>query len=171
VSITGVGMVMPDLDSGVQPTAGPLSITVIGEEIHVAKLPRARLGASGVAVELGNYPGDEVKLADLGGALGKLAAGDKTVTITLVVAHATPAEKLVPIVAAASTVAPIYLAANASGAPEGWDLPGTVPIALEAGGGKDALTITPEMTVQSLANELAKRAARGLKKTGLATKK
>jgi len=187
VTVTGVGMVLPDLDGGVQPTAGPLSITLIGDALHVAKLPRAHLGAGGVTVELGNYPGDEVKLADLGGALTKLANGDKTVSITLVIAHATPAEKLIPIIAAASTVAPIYLAANAPGSPEGWDLPGTIPVALEAGGpgrssqgrpaeraGKaddDTIAIKPEMTVQNLATELAKRAKAGQKKASLAAKK
>jgi hypothetical protein len=170
VSVTGVGMVLADLDSGIQPTAGPLAITLIGGEIHVAKLPRARLGAGGVAVDLGNYPGDAVKLVDLGGVLGKLAAGDKTASIALVVPFATPAEKLVPIVAAASTVAPVYLAVNAPGAPLGWDLPGTVPVALEAGG-KNALAVTPEMTVQNLATELGKRARSGQKKLGLAAKK
>jgi hypothetical protein len=163
VTITGAGIVMPDVDDGVSPTAGPLAITVMGDGVHVAKLPRARLGASGVAVDLGNYPGDVVKPADLAAALGKLANGDTTMTITLLAPVATPAQALVPIVAAAAKVAPIYLAVNAHAAPEGWDLPATIPVALVAEGG-DKLALTGEMSVQQLATELAKRAKSGTRK-------
>jgi hypothetical protein len=163
VSITGAGITLPDIDDGVSPTAGPLAITVMGDGLHVAKLPRARLGASGVAVDLGDYPGEVVTPADLATVLGKLAAGDKTVSIAILASVATPAQELVPVVQAASKVAPIYLAVNAPGSPEGWDLPGTIPISLVASGG-DALKITGEMSAQNLATELAKRAKAGVKK-------
>jgi hypothetical protein len=168
VSITGTGIVLPDVEVPVNPTAGPIALTLLAEGIHVAKLPRAHLGASGVLVDLGNYPGDDVKLADLGKVLTKLIAGDKTQTIAILAPLAMPADSLVSIVAAASKVAPVYLAANAPGAPEGWELPGTIPVALETGG-KSSFTITPEMTIQSVATELAKRGASGAKKVSLAT--
>ena len=168
VSITGNGLVLPDVDANVQSSAGPISITLIGGGMQVAKLPRARLGASGVAIDLGNYPGDPVKLAELGPALQKLANGDKTVTITLLAAIATPADSLRPIVEEASKVAPVYLAVNAPDAPEGWNLPGTIPVALTIG--KDVV-VTKEMSTQNLATELAKRAAAGQKQAGLAAKK
>ncbi|HET9993756.1 MAG TPA: hypothetical protein VFQ65_34700 [Kofleriaceae bacterium] len=163
VTVTGAGIVMPDVEEGVSPTAGPLAITVMGDGLHVAKLPRARLGASGVAIDLGNYPGDVVKPADLPTALAKLANGDSSMTITILAPVATPAQALVPIVAAAAKVAPIYLAVNAHGAPEGWDLPATIPVALVAEGG-DKLALTGEMSVQQLATELAKRAKSGARK-------
>jgi len=168
-TVTGTGIVMPDVDDGMTPTAGPIAITVMGDGLHVAKLPRARLGASGVAVDLGNYPGDVVKQADLAAALGRLVNGDTTMTITLLAPVATPAQALVPIVEAASKVAPIYLAVNSHSAPEGWDLPATIPVALGADGG-DKVKTTGEMTVQQLATELAKRAKAGARKVVLSDK-
>jgi hypothetical protein len=166
VSVTGNGIVIPDVDSGAQQTAGPVAITLIGGGIQVAKLPRAHLGASGVAVDLGNYPGDPIKIADLGAALKKLVGDDKTATIALLAPTATPVETLLPIIVAAAPVAPVYLAVNASNTPEGWDLPASLPIALDVGKGID---ITAEMTVQNLASELAKHL--GQKKIGLQKKK
>jgi len=166
VSVTGNGIVLPDVEDGVSPTAGPLAITMMGDGLHVAKLPRARLGASGVAVDLGNYPGDVVKPADLEAALKKLANGDATTTIAILAPVATPAQTLVPVVAIASKVAPVALAVNAHGAPEGWDLPATIQITLVPTGG-DVVAITGEMTSQQLATELAKRAKNGTRKVTL----
>ena len=165
VTVTGTGIVMPDVDDGVSPTTGPLAITVMGDGLHVAKLPRARLGASGVAVDLGNYPGDVVKPADLAAALGKLQNGDASATITLLAPVATPAQALIPVVEAAGKVAPIYLAVNSHAAPEGWDLPATIQVALGTDG--DKLKVSGEMTVQQLATELAKRAKSGTRKVVL----
>ncbi|MEO8549842.1 MAG: hypothetical protein ABI678_07705, partial [Kofleriaceae bacterium] len=166
VSVTGNGIVLPDVEDGVSPTAGPLAITMMGDGLHVAKLPRARLGASGVAVDLGNYPGDVVKPADLEAALKKLANGDATTTIAILAPVATPAQMVVPVVATASKVAPVALAVNAHAAPEGWDLPATIQVALVPSGG-DAVAISAEMTVQQLATELAKRAKNGTRKVTL----
>ena len=168
VSITGTGITLPDVDAS-SPTAGPLAITMLGDGLYVAKLPRARLGANGVAVDLGNYPGDVVKPADLAAALTKLAAKDATVSIAILAPVATPAQQVVAVAAAAAKVAPVYLAVNAQGSPEGWDLPATIPVALVATGG-DKLTIDGEMTVQLLATELAKRAKSGQKKIVLSAK-
>jgi hypothetical protein len=169
VSITGTGITLPDVDAGISPTAGPLAITMMGDGLHVAKLPRARLGASGVAVDLGNYPGDVVKPTDLGAALKKLAAGDATVSIAILAPVATPAQQIVTVAATAGGVAPTYLAVNAQGSPEGWDLPATIPVALVVTGG-DKLKVDGEMTAQLLATELAKRAKSGQKKIVLSTK-
>jgi len=171
VSITGSGIVIPDVDSDVAPTAGPLAITLTGGQLFVAKLPRARMGATGLSVDLGGYPGDPVKVEALGAALQKLLAGDASPSVTILAPTATPAEALVPVVAAASKIAPVYLGANAANTPEGWDLPGNIPVALEAGSGKTALTISHEMSAQDLANELAARAKAGTKKLALAVGK
>jgi hypothetical protein len=167
VSITGNGIVLPDVDDSVSPTAGPLAITVMGDGLHVAKLPRARLGASGVVVELGNYPGDVVKPADLGTALGKLATGDATATIAIMSPVATPAQALLPVIEGASKIAPVYLAVNAHGAPPGWDLPATIPISLQVGTSGDTFAVGAEMSTQQLASELAKRAKSGQRKLTL----
>ncbi|MEO6774492.1 MAG: hypothetical protein ABI467_15980 [Kofleriaceae bacterium] len=169
VTVTGAGLVLPDVEDGVSPTAGPLAITWMGDGLHVAKLPRARLGASGVAIDLGNYPGEIVKPADLSAALARLANGDPNMTITLLAPVATPAQALVPIIAAAAKVAPTYLAVNAHAAPEGWDLPATIPVALEPAtdGAGDRFELTGETSVQQLATELAKRAKSGARKVRL----
>jgi hypothetical protein len=172
VSVTGAGIVIPDVD-GVTPTAGPIAITVTGGQTYVAKLPTARMTANGLAVDLGNYPGDAVKPDALAAALGKLADTTPS-SITILAPTATPAETLVPIVATAAKVAQVYLGANTAGTPEGWDLPGNIPVALDVVAGKpgkDDIKVSHEATAQDLANDLAARAKAGAKKVSLATSK
>lgn len=166
VSVSGNGLVLPDVEDGVSPTAGPIALTMMSDGVHVAKLPRARLGANGVTVDGITFPGDVVKPADLEAALTKLANGDATSTIAIFAPVATPAQTIVPVVATASKVAPVALAVNAHGAPEGWDLPATIQIQLVPTGG-DVLAVTGEMTAQQLATELAKRAKSGTRKVTL----
>ncbi len=158
ITISGAGVALPESDA-VSPNVGTLHVTVLGDAIHVGTLPRAKLGASGVLAKLGDgdYPGEVVSVAKLGEALRVLTGGDTTQPITILAPHAMPAVKLVPIIAAASAVAPVHLGAHAHESPEGWQLPGAIPVALQAG--KD-LVITDEMTVQNLARELAAVAAR-----------
>jgi hypothetical protein len=158
ITISGSGVALPDA-AAATPNVGALHVTVLGDAIHVGTLPRAKLGASGVLAKLGNgdYPGDAVPLDKLGDALRALTGGDTTHTITILAPHAMPAVKLVPIIAAASAVAPVYLGAHAHESPAGWQLPGAIPVALQAG---TDLVITDEMTVQNLARELAAVAAR-----------
>jgi hypothetical protein len=162
VSITGVGVALPDSDA-VTPKVGELSITVLGEAIHVGRMPRGKLSAAGVTATP-NYPGDQVLLEQLGAKLLELTGDDKTQTITILAPHAMPAVNLVAIIAAASAVAPEYLGTHAYEAPEGWQLAGAIPIALEAGAG---IKISDEMTVQNLAGELAARVARKQSKVGV----
>jgi hypothetical protein len=167
ISFGGSGVVLPDSD-GVTPSTGELQITILGELIHVGRMPRAKLGAAGVLVDLREgYPGEPVKLDTLGAKLGELVGDDKTQTITILAPHAMPAVNLVPIIAAASAVAPVYLGANAYDSPEGWSLVGAIPIALEAGNGVE---VTDEMTVQNLARELAGHAARKQHRIGVTKK-
>jgi hypothetical protein len=171
VSLTGSGITIPDVDTEVNPTAGPIAITITGGAMYLAKLPRAHMTATGLAVDLGGYPGDVVKPENLADALAKLAdPNGGIVAISILAPTATPAEQLVPIIAAAAKAAPVYLAANAANTPEGWDLPGNIPVALEiaAKPGKDTYKITHELTVQNLATELAQRSKAGVKKLALA---
>jgi hypothetical protein len=127
---------------------------VLGDKIFVGRMPRAHLGSAGVAVELGKdgYPGAEVDVARLPDALKAAIAGDAAATITVLAPHAMPAQDLVPIVAAAAPIAPVYLAANAPEAPEGWTLAAAIPVQLAADG--TPVAVTPEMTVQQLATAL-----------------
>lgn len=168
ITVSGAGVVLPDSDA-VTPKTGELQITVLGDAIHVGHMPRAKLGAAGVLVDLheAGYPGEAVKLEELGAKLIEIVGGDKTQTITLLAPHAMPAVNLVPIIAAASAVAPVYLGAHAYESPEGWQLAGAIPVALEAGKG---IEVTDEMTVQNLASELAKRAAQKLNRVGVTKK-
>jgi hypothetical protein len=154
VSPSGVGPVLPDAD-GVTPTAGDVELTVLGDKIFVGHLPRAHLGAGRLTVVLGTdgYPGAETDVAKLPDALKAAVAGDATATVSLLAPHAMPAQNLVAIVAAAAPVAPLYLAANATEAPEGWTLAGAIPVQLSASG--EPITVTPEMTVQQLAAAIA----------------
>jgi len=169
VTISGAGVALPEAD-GVLPSVGPVHITVLGDAIYVGRMPRGKLTAGGVTVDLGasGYPGEQVKVEELGEKLTALVGErDKTQPITLLAPNAMPAQKLVPIIVAASAVAPVHLGANAPESPEGWQLPGAVPIALAPG--KD-IAVTAEMTVQNLAKELAARAASKQARVGVTTK-
>lgn len=165
LTISGAGVALPDADA-VGPAAGTLHVTVLGDAIHAGLLPRAKLGASGITVELGpaGYPGDAVAIDQLGAKLRELAGGNAPDAITLLAPRAMSAEKLLPIVEALASVAPLYLGAPAPESPEGWQLVGAIPVALSTG---NDITVTAGMTVQDLARELASRAARKLDRAGL----
>ena len=171
LTISGEGPALPELEGGVTPLFGRLQITLLGDIIHVGELPRAKLSKAGVEVVLGaaGYPGEAVKLADLGTKLRALVGTDKEQTLTLVAPHAMPAHKLAPVIAAASKIAPVHLAAMAPESPPGWPLPVAIPIALE-GGGKDRIVVTKDMTVANLARELVKRAAQKQPRVGVTAK-
>lgn len=167
VTISGAGVVLPD-SNGVTPKVGELQVTALGDAIYVGNMPRAKLTGDGVVADLGTlgYPGEQVQLKDLGAKLRELVGDDKTQTITIIAPHAMPAQTLVPIIAGASAVAPVYLAAHAYESPEGWQLAGAIPIALEAGG-TGAIKVTGEMTVQNFAGELAARVTQKLNRVGV----
>lgn len=168
-SITGIGIALPDLKEGVLPDAGPVAITMIGDAIHVARLPRARMRATGLAVELGDYPGDRVALPKLAPLLRKLVTDDPA-PVALLAPRAMPAQTVVPVIAAAASVSTVYLAVNAPDSPVGWVLPGTLPIALVAKG-RDAYVISAEATVENLATELANRLKFGQKTVPVVVKR
>jgi hypothetical protein len=154
VSPSGVGPVLADV-TGAVPKVGEIEVTVLGDKIFVGRMPRAHMGAGGLAVNLGKdgYPGVETDVGKLPEALKAAIAGDAAATITLLAPHAMPAQGLVAIAAAAAPVAPLYLAANATQSPEGWALAGAIPVQLSTEG--DPITVTPEMTVQQLAATVA----------------
>ncbi|HSK05055.1 MAG TPA: hypothetical protein VK932_27590 [Kofleriaceae bacterium] len=130
LSITGSAFVLP-ASPVIVPDAGPVHVTVTMAEITVGALPRAKLGASGVTVLAGDapYPGTPVPIAALGATLARLSPGPDA-RIAVIAPKAMPARRLADVIAAAGAH-PLVLAA-AAGGPEGWSLPGVVPIALSA---------------------------------------
>lgn len=165
LTVAGTGIVLPDLDEGVSPKVGTYHLSFIGDQIFIGKLPRAKLGAKGLDVT-NDYPGQQVALADLPAALKKLLDNDPTETLTLLAPHAMPAENLVPVIRAAGAIAPLYLAATAHESPEGWQLPGAIPVAIGPDG-EGTIGVTGEMTVQNLATELGQKAAQSVKRVGV----
>jgi hypothetical protein len=195
LSITGGAFVLPAAPA-IVPDAGPVHVTVTMAEITVGALPRARLGASGVTVLAGDapYPGTPVPITALGAALARLSPGPDA-RIAVIAPKAMPARRLLDVVAAAGAH-PLVLAA-AAGGPEGWSLPGVVPIALSAkrapgamwiglGDSPDAalrnvegtpgaelrappaIIVTENATVESLAQLLGALAERGVLAASLA---
>lgn len=165
LTIAGTGIVLPDLEEGVSSKVGIYHVSLIGDQIFIGKLPRAKLDAKGLEVT-NDYPGQQVALADLPAALKKLIDNDPTETLTLLAPHAMPAENLVPVIQAAGAIAPLYLAATAHESPADWQLPGAILVAIGPDG-DGTIGVTGEMTVQNLATELGKKVAQSVKRVGV----
>ena len=131
LSSTGGAFVLPP-SPAIAPDAGPVHVTVSMTEISVGALPRARLGPAGVTVIAGDapYPGTAVTAKALAAALGKLSPGPDA-RIAVIAPKAMPARRLLDVVPAAGAHR-LVLAAAAAGGPEGWSLPGVVPVVLSA---------------------------------------
>jgi hypothetical protein len=160
VSVVGTGVALPEVASGVAPDPGDLVLTLLGDTLHLGRLPRARLGPDGVTVELGEhgYPGRPVTAAQLAAELSEVrdSTDPNPATVTIVAPHAMAARALMPAIAAAAPVARLRLGALAHESPEGWPLLGAIGVVLAAGG-DDPLIIRADMTVQQLATELVLR--------------
>ncbi|MBA3818681.1 MAG: hypothetical protein H0X17_07295, partial [Deltaproteobacteria bacterium] len=100
VSLTGTGYELP-VGPVMKPEPGTHHLTVTLAELRIGTLPRAKLGATGVVVEVGAapYPGEAVELATLSAALAKVAAPQ----VTLIAPGAMPAARLADVVAAAGS--------------------------------------------------------------------
>ncbi len=166
VSVTGQGPTLAVATSATN-VVGTLHITVLGPTITVGPLPRGRLGLEGVKVDLGSdaYPGKTVTAADLEKALIALGS-EKSTIVTLLAPSGTPVKHLVPIVAAAAKVATVRLGVRAPSSLPGWELPGTIPVALEAGG-PDVIRVTESMTVTELTVVLDQRVAAKAERVGI----
>lgn len=167
VSVVGTGMALPMLTAGEATEASTLAVTVLGGDVFVGHLPRAHLGATGVTVDMGPdaYPGAKVSVEELRAALDALGGDDRGRRITLLAPLATPAQSLVPIIAAAAAAAPVYLAVTARDAPEGWELPAALDVSVDTQ--DPTFKLTGETSVQQLADQLANAAARGTKRVGV----
>jgi hypothetical protein len=158
VSVTGADMPLPSVTGLEQQAVADIQITVLAGVITIGPLPRARLSANGVVVALGSdaYPGKTVTVNALAGELTRLMAGDKTKPVALLASASLKAELLVPVIAAASVVAPLNLAVRAAESPPDWTLPQLIPVRLDGRKDAEALKVTHDMTVQQLADELTK---------------
>ncbi len=127
VSLGATGVELP-ASPVTTPTAGPIVITVLKAEVHAGRLPHAHLGASGVALvsEGEVYPGPTVELAALDTALAALSP-DAATPVTLLAPAQLPAARLVEVINAVKT-RKVLVGVAAPGSPEGWTLPGTLPV-------------------------------------------
>jgi hypothetical protein len=170
VGIVGTGPTLPT-QAEAQPTAGPIQITVLAGTLTLGVLPRAHLTKDGLHVASAeDYPGKPVAVTDLLASVTTLAGSgsSKGMNVTLVAPAAAPAASLVPVVAALARLPwRTRLAVRANESPDGWDLPGTAPVAFDGGANKITIRVTKDMTVQQLVDLLAKQSHDGIAQVGI----
>lgn len=136
VSSTGSGYALPSAPV-TTPEAGPLALTVTAVEMRLAVLPRGKLGKAGITVvtkgdEL--YPGKLVKSAkELDAEIAKLGVAEP---ITVFAPSGMAGVRLLDVFPLTARHE-LRLAVQAEGAPIGWALPGTLPVALVGGWAND----------------------------------
>ena len=125
ISVSGSGFALPT-SSVSSPTAGPAAITATPTELWLGAVPRAKLGADGLAIVASGelYPGALVEPAKLGAALAAV-----TGPIAMIAPSGSPAKRIAEIVGLAGGHE-IELAVVGPGSPEGWIVPGTIPVLL-----------------------------------------
>jgi len=134
VSISGSGYDLPTA-SVIGPHAGPTQITVTATAMHIGTLPVGHLTAKGLEATT-DYPGVPFDP----GAPAKLPDGP----IAIVAPKQLPARRILD-----ALVRPAFLAVAAPGQPEGWVVPGVVPVELHK---IDAIDGTPQRTFRLGAN-------------------
>jgi hypothetical protein len=161
VSLTGVGVELPAIAGAAGDPIGTTPIvTVLGDQLLVATLPRGKLGEKGVVVDLGRaaYPGTPIDRA-------KKPWFADVPKVAVLAAKQAPAGALVDIVAeAAPTKTEVHLAIDSGGLAQ-WSIPAIAPIVLEAG---NDITIDDAMTVQDFATAIGKL---GKPRVGIARRK
>jgi hypothetical protein len=138
VTVSGAGIELPRVaPARVLAYEGRQHVTLVADTIYVGTLPRAKLTANGLELDLGTppYPGVEVPIDQLAAKL--------TGPVLVLAPRELAARKLAPILAAGSSV---QLGVWAPESPEGWQLPGAIALPPAV-----ANTITEGMTVQQLA--------------------
>ena len=133
LSMSGAGYELPT-GAVASPTAGPTQITITAVELRVGPLPHAHLGPAGIAVVADGepYPGTLVEPAKLADALATTAG-----PIALVAPSGLPARRIAEVVDRAGPH-DLRLVIVGPGSPEGWVVPGTIPMSLQplVAGGK-----------------------------------
>ena len=169
VGVVGTGAPLATI-ADASPVADPIQITALAGTITLGKLPRAHMTKDGVQVSnADDYPGKSVALSDLLSSVKTLAGNDssKGMNITLVVPANALAASLVPIVAALKTLPwRTRLAVHANESPQGWDLPGTTPVAFDMKA-TIVVGVTKDMNVQQLVDLLAKHSHDGVTQVGI----
>jgi hypothetical protein len=143
---SGIGPTLPQVAS-VVPVSG-VTVSILGPEIRVGKLPFAKLGAQGMTVG-GDYPGTAAKLDDVAAAI-KQAAPDGAVIV--LAPKQLPATRIVELARVAK--APLSLGVAAPNPPTDWQLPAAIPVVIEAAA-KTKIDVSATMTVDELAAKLA----------------
>lgn len=147
VSVTGAGFVIAEAPV-VKPASPAEHLTVTAVELTVGTLPKAKLGANGIAVTGGPFPGDKVDDKALGARLAKA-----TVPVALIAPAGLPALRVAAAVKAANG-APLQLAATATSGVPGWNAYGLVPVTLGAtvdrAGVRLALGASPDAALQAI---------------------
>jgi hypothetical protein len=127
LSVSGVGVELAE-SPVMKPEPGKFALTVTQQEVRLASLPTAKLGAPGVTVNHGGapYPGELVDIKKLAATLDAV-----TPRVMILAPAGMPAQRLVEIVTAADHHE-LVLGVVASGAPAGWKLPGIVPVVMDS---------------------------------------
>lgn len=125
VTISGVGVALPEAPvSRPELVAGQLTVTV--GEVTASSLPVAKLGAEGLTVTGGPYPGNAIPLTEVAAAVGKLGG-----RAALFAPAGMTAARLVQVAAAAGPHT-LVLAATTRTAPPGWSMYGVIPVAIRS---------------------------------------
>ncbi|MDX2089516.1 MAG: hypothetical protein SFX73_16805 [Kofleriaceae bacterium] len=144
VTMTGVGFALAEAPV-VKPASPAEHVSVNSAELTVGTLPKAKLGAKGITVVGGPYPGDPIKEKDLAARLAKA-----TGPVALFAAGGLPAARVAVAVKAAGGV-PLQLAVRATSGVPTWNAYGVVPIKLgaqvDAAGVNLTLGATPDDTL------------------------
>lgn len=153
-SITGAGFELAS-SPVTRPEAGPVQISVSQASFQVGLLPRAKLGATGLAVTMGPvpYPGAAVDAKGLPGALDQLTGKQARAQITVIAPSGMPARRVLDAVTAAGDRT-LVLGVAANGAPEGWSLPAHVPVTLVTTPARDALVLSLGESADALIRQI-----------------
>ena len=137
VSVNGAGIELLE-SPGVAPEPGGAALTISDRSVQLAAMPRARLGAQGVTLLAKGeaYPG--VAIANAKAFAAQLVTLGTADPIALFAPPALPARRVLDALALTGEHE-VRLAAQIRGAPTGWELTGTVPVALA---GKGAAKVT-----------------------------
>ncbi len=160
ISSTGSGISLP-ASPVTAPNAGPVVLTVSMTEIRAAALPHAKLGKAGVTIVAAGepYPGALVKDAKELAAVLQPLGHTRDRALAIFAPSGMAASRLVDVLRVAASE-PVVLAAAAEGAPIGWSLAGTIPVALTADKPRasDAVVLTLGSDPSPLIKEAKSRA-------------
>lgn len=149
VSVTGAGIELLESPT-VSPDAGAAAITISDRAVQLAAMPRAKLGATGVTVVSKGEPYPGVAVPTAKAFTTQLATIGSADPIALFAPPGLPARRVLDALALTGEH-DIRLAAQIRGAPLGWELTGTVPVALRTKGATKvtlALAASPDDAIK-----------------------